>query len=253
MKLYPISITHLHYDEFGQFIVRFLTDLKNAGIITTTDAEFDALVQAIITQSPIYNDALVQIKARAESALLAELDDKRDKKIVTIRRAVSVYEFSDVDTEKIAYKNLKILLNNFDGLEKLNFEAETLGIVNLVKELRTPANLPFVQVLFVEKHTNNLATANTNFSTTFDKRSTDAVSTVVFDTKALRTNLITSYTNLADYVLVMAKNKKNTDYYTNILTVLNNGRQYFADILAKREGVAAAAAAAKKAAPITTP
>ncbi len=241
MKLYPLNLSRLHYVEIGQFIVRFLTDLKNAGIITTTDAEFDALCQAIVTQSPVYNDALVQIKAKAESAMLAERDDIRDKKITTIRRAVSVYEFTDIETEKIAYKNLKIVLNNFDGLEKLNFEAETLGIVNFIKELRNATNAPFAQLLGLDKHITNLETANTNFSTIFDKRSTDAVSTVVYDTKLLRTNLVTSYKNLADYVFVMAKTKKNTDYYTNILAVLNNGRQYFADILARREGVAAAA------------
>lgn len=241
MKLYPLNPSRLHFVEVGQFIVRFLTDLRNTGIITTTDAEFDALCQSLITQSPIYNDALVQIKAKAESLVLAELDDKRDKKIVTIRRLVSVYEFTDVAAEATAYSHLKIVLNNFDGLEKANFEAETLGIDNLIKELRTPINLPFVQLLGVDKHVTNLETAATNFKTTFDKRSTDTVSTVVYDTKLLRTNLIDTYKNLADYVLVMAKNKKNTDYYTNILAVLNNGRQYFADILARREGVAAAA------------
>lgn len=244
MKLYPISLSQLHYVETGQFIVRFLTDLRNAGIITTTDAEFDALCQSIITQSPVYNNALVQIKAKAESAMLLDDDDIRDKKITTIRRAVSVFEFSDIEAEQIAYKNLKIVLKSFDGLEKLNFEAETLGIVNFLKELRSNTNAPFVQLFGLDKHITNLDTANNNFTNTFNKRSTDTVSTVVYDTKALRAKLIESYKNLADYVLVMAKTKKNTDYYTNILAVLNNGRQYFADILAKREGIAAKAAVA---------
>lgn len=243
MKLYPIALSQLHYVETGQFIVRFLTDLKNASIITTTDAEFDALCQAISTQSPAYNDALVQIKAKAESAMLIDQDDSRDKKITTIRRVVSVFEYSDIEAEQIAYKNLKIVLNNFDGLEKLNFEAETLGIVNLLKELRSTTNAPFVQSLGLDKHITNLETANNNFTTTFNKRSTDIVSTVVYNTKALRTKLLEAYKNLAEYVLVMAKTKKNTDYYTNILAVLNNGRQYFADILAKREGTTAKAAA----------
>jgi len=240
MKLYPFSISQLHYVETGQFIVRYLTDFTNSAIVSTTDAEFNTLHQAIITQSPVYNNALVQIKAKAESAMLLDRDDRRDKKIATIRRVVSVYEYSDIEAEQIAYKKLKIVLNSFAGLEQQNYEAESLGIANLVKELQSPTNAPYVQLFGLQKHIDNLVAANNDFTTLFDKRSTDTISTVVYDTKALRKQLIESYKNLADYVLVMAKTKKNTDYYTNILAVLNNGRQYFADLLAKREGNAAA-------------
>jgi hypothetical protein len=244
MKLYPLNLSRLQYVESGQFIVRYLTDITSAGIVTTTDAEFKNLHQALVSQSPKYNDALVQIKAKAESAMLLDQDDKRDKKIVTIRRAVSVYEFSDIAAEQVAYRNLKIVLHSFDGVEKRNYEAETLGIVNLLRELHSTTYAPFVQLLGLGRYITDLETASNNFTTMFNKRSNDIISTVVYDTKALRTNLLDSYKNLAEYVLVMAKTKKNTDYYTNILAVINNGRQYYADILAKREGVAAKAAAA---------
>jgi len=110
-----------------------------------------------------------------------------------------------------------------------------LGIDNLVKELRNTNNLPHAQLLKMVPHVDNMETANAAFKTTFDKRSNDTVSTVVYDTKALNKGIITTYKDMAEYVLIMAKRKK-TAYYTDILDVINNGRQYFACIIARREG-----------------
>src|SRR4030095_11596621 len=101
-------------------------------------------------------------------------------------------------------------------LEIHNFEAESLGIDNLIAELRSAENLPLAQTLGMVPHINNLETANTEFKTTFNTRSSDNVSTVVYNTKALRTAILATYKDLAEYVLVMAK-RKNTPYYNNIL------------------------------------
>ena len=91
------------------------------------------------------------------------------------------------------------------------------------------------QTLGVEGRINNLETANTNFKNKFNTRSTDTITTVVYDTKALRKAILETYKELAEYVLVMAK-RRNTAYYLDILTVINNGREYFANILARHSG-----------------
>ena len=57
----------------------------------------------------------------------------------------------------------------------------------------------------------------------------------MYDTKLLRKNILATYKDLAEYVFVMAK-RKNVAFYTDTLTAINNGRKYFADILAKRAG-----------------
>jgi Family of unknown function (DUF6261) len=98
-----------------------------------------------------------------------------------------------------------------------------------------PANKPFVETLGIVVHIDNLETANNNFKTTFSKRSNDTIGTEVFDTKKLRTNMMSTYNDLVDYIVVMARQQK-TPYYIDILTAINYGRKYYSDILAKRSG-----------------
>ena len=146
MKLYPITISQLSYLDSGQFIVRYLTDITNSGIDVSTDSDFKAIHNSLLQQSPIYNDALMQIRAQAETLELIALDQARDKKITTLRRALSVFEHSDDATEKAAYTLIKIVLNTYKGIELANYEAESLGVDNLIAELRNAAHLPALAV-----------------------------------------------------------------------------------------------------------
>jgi hypothetical protein len=237
MKLYPIAPTDLQYVESGQFIVRFLTDFQGTGINSKTDLVFDELYQSLVTQSPIFNKALAQIKAKAESEILLQRDEHRDKKVATVRRAMMVFEYTDDAAKQTAFNHIKIIMNAYAGLEKENFEVESLGIDNLVAALRKTENLPYVKLLLMEEHVNDAEASNNVFKTTFNKRSNDSISTEVYDTRALRKNILSTYKELAEYIAVMAK-RKNNDYYNGIAAALNNGREYFAGILARRQSEA---------------
>jgi hypothetical protein len=235
MKLYSLNTTRLQYLESGQFIIRFLTDFKSQNLDPNSDPEFKTLYDSLLTQSPVYDSALMQIRAKAESELLMVQDDSRDKKGSTLRRALNVFQHSDVAAEQSAFKILKIVLNTYKDIETVSFEAESLGLDNLVAELRSPAHAPAVATLGLTTHINNLETANATFKTTFNTRSTATISNVVYDTKLLRKNILTTYRDLAEYVHVMAK-RKNTPFYNDTLTALNNGRKYFSDSIARRLG-----------------
>lgn len=235
MKLYTLNTARLQYLETGQFIIRFLTDFESLNLDPATDPEFKNLYDSLKTQSPIYDEALMQVRAKTESELLIAQDDIRDKKLATLRRAVGVYRYSDEPAEQSAYNLLRILLSVYKKIEVANFEAETLGLSNLVAELRSATYSFEVKTLGLTVHVNNLETANNNFKTTFNTRSTTTINTAVYDTKLLRKNILVTYRDLAEYLYVMAK-RKNTAFYTNTFTVINNGRKYYADILAKRLG-----------------
>jgi hypothetical protein len=45
-----------------------------------------------------------------------------------------------------------------------------------------------------------------------------------------------NYTNYTQYVLSLAKVNTSNDYYKNILNIVNQTRNYYSDLLAKREG-----------------
>lgn len=234
MKLYSISTSQLQLLESGQFINRLITDFENEGIDPKKDPEFELLFQELKQQSPSYNNALKQVKAKAETETIMGLDRIRDQKTSTIRRAVSVYEYTDDAKEKMAYQEAKAILKKYSSIENANYEAQTLGLEKLIKEL-SEAKYDVVMTLGLKPHILALENANTNFKKTFDTRSSATISTETFDTKTLRKAIFTTYNDLAEYVLVMAKRKK-TPFFIETLDVINNGRKYFADILARRSG-----------------
>jgi hypothetical protein len=193
---------------------------------------YDSLKQ----QFPIYELALVQIKAKSESELLMQQDSIRDKKLTTLRRALSIFEHTDLEVEETAYKLIKIVLNAYKNIEVANFEAETLGLTKLIKELRNNEHLQAVKTLNLEEHINNLEKANDGFVVTFDTRSTKTISKETYDTKLLRKNIFETYNDLVNYVVLIGNRKKTISFYIDALETINYGRKYYADILAKRVG-----------------
>lgn len=237
MKLQQISLNRLQYVESGQFINRFLTDFDSLGLDPSEDPEFQLSYDSLKEQAVVYELALMQIRAKAASGALAQLDQVRDQKYATLRQALLVHRYTDDPAEKSAYTLIRIVLKTYRNLIRMNFEAETLAINTLLSTLRSAQYLPAIQTLGMENHITVLETANEAFKAIFDSRSTETITTTVYDTKMLRKTILNTYTELAQYCVIMAK-RKNTPYYNQIVTAINHGRKYYADILAHRSGVA---------------
>ncbi len=230
MELYSFNPKKLNYEDTGEFIVRYLTDIKNQNIDLDVDLDFKDLHNSLVAKSPIYNKALAQIKAKAESKELLSLDLIRDKKISTLRTQLKVGKNSDNSDVKDAYGKISIIFNAYKDLQIRNYPTETLGINNLITELRSATNQPFSHLLLLDSHITNLEAANNNFVAKFNKRSTDVISTETFDTKQLRKVILENYVELTKYVDVIAK-RRNNDYYDMIITTINYSRQYFKPIV----------------------
>jgi Family of unknown function (DUF6261) len=235
MNLYQITPTELTYIECGQFIVRLLTDIEETKIDVTADPDIKEMHTILTAKSIHFNKALLKIRAKEESIALANLDIHRDKKLTTLRRMHAVAEYTDNEAEKKAYDILSIVLRKYERVEILNFEAETLAIDKLIEELNQPDTKPSTELLGMLPHMDNLVTSNTSFKTVFNSRSVKNISDEVFDTKNLKKEILASYREFANFSLTMA-NRRKTDYYINLLKVVNNGREYFATIIARRKG-----------------
>lgn len=234
MKLYSLSTSRLQLLESGQFINRFFIDFENESLDASTDRELESLYVDLKEQSVVYNAALLQVKAKSETETIAKLDLIRDQKITTIRRAVSVFEYTDDAAERMAYQEARVILKKYNNIEKSNYEAETLGIDKLVTELKN-AKFNMVTVLGIDRPIAYLQDANINFKKVFDSRSTETISLETYDMKALRNSIFNTYKDLTEYVHVMAKRQK-TPFFIKTLDVINNGRKYYATIVARRTG-----------------
>lgn len=239
MSLLPINITRLQNLEAGQFIVRLLDDLKTTSVNLHDDPEIELLVNQLQVRSGQYNLALKQIIAQKETQELELLDHMRDQKIATLRRQIRVAQYSELPELKAAYNQAKIILKTYRKLERLNYEAETLGINVLINEFNKAANQNCVTLLQLQPHITNLQAAADAFNEKFSNRSTEKVFKMTYDAKVLRKVLFDLYKELTEYVNVMAS-RKQTPYYIKQLKVINNIRHYYSDIIAKRTGIAGA-------------
>lgn len=235
MKLYPISVSRLQILESGQFLNNLIADYVKSGLDPATDTDYEKQYDALKALSTPYNVALNQIKAQKETEELVNLDILRDQSLTTIRRAVSVFEYSRNAAEISAYKEIVIILRKYTDLERANYPAETLGIDKVVAEIRDAKDNP-MDVLQLKSHVDLLEEDNNAFKAKFAERSSDVISSVSYDVKTMRKEIFEVYNTLAAYVALMAKIKNNV-YFLDTLKVYNYSREYFADILARREGI----------------
>ncbi len=236
MKLVPIITSLLHNLESGQFLRRFFLDFEGTGLAIGFDPEFKLIYTDLEEQLPTYLAALAQVVAQAESELLLQLDVRRDRKITAVRGAWNNYRDTDVVAKKEAYNQLKPLINTYKNLATENYEAESLGIDNYIAGLKSTEHLPLVQLLNMIEQIDELEAANNLFKTTFNNRSNTTVSTVVYNTKLLKKNIFTTYKELAKYCLTMANRRTPSPYFVTALEAINNGRSYYANIIAHRNG-----------------
>ncbi|WP_432670885.1 DUF6261 family protein [Flavobacterium sp. SM2513] len=235
MELYPINIVRLQILESGQFINRFIQNYENSGINPDEDAIIKSEVADLKLQMVTYTKALRQIKARAESAALTLLDINRRRRFAVVKRAHSIYEYDENDLVSEAYQRINVILRKYKKTPFQNYETKSLSIKNFIIEVRSAKNNAMV-TLNLTTVIDTLETANLAFNTMFNNRSSKNASAEKYNTNALRMTIFDSYRKLASYIHLMANHKK-TPFYITTLEVLNNGRSYFADIIAHRKGV----------------
>ncbi len=236
IKLVSMDAAKLHHAELGQLIVRFYEDFGASTLDVSTDADFKRMFDAIQAQLPNYNSALDQIRASEESAKIAELDRVRDADIQALRDAVRPYRNAKTQTEKDAYTFVKILLDQYKNVQNDSYEEETIRLNTLLEKLLSSEYSSSVSALGLVKFINHLADSNTAFNDLFSHRSFKTSQKQIYDMKALRKTLTADYKQMCNYTATLADVKTDA-FYQDALAIINNGRNYFSNIvLARRHG-----------------
>jgi len=233
-NLHDLRIASLMHVEAGQLIKRNLSDLATADTNIDTDIHIKSYVTKMQTDSNLFDKALLQIQKNEETDVLRVLDDARDTSVSILNRQLKVFELSDIPAETAAYNSLKILFDNYKNLDKMNYEAETNAIFNLLQDLDKPEYAPHVVTLNLTNYVDRLLTDNEQFNTHFSNRNTQIAATVVYNAKEIRKTMIQNYSKYANYVLLLA-DSQDTPYYNDILNIINTSRTYYSDLLARRQ------------------
>jgi hypothetical protein len=234
------------------FRAQSLTNVETAELISRHLTDFEKLDKGVITDPHVINyetllkddlsllrKALMQIQRNAETDKIAEMDKARDKAVTTLRKALSLAEETDDTDLQEQCHAVGILFDKYKGTEVLNYEAESMNIDNWLADLQSPAYAKSVVSLGLTVYVDRLKTANDAFKSLFSNRQFTTSFVESYNTKMVREQLITNYREFTLYILSMS-NATNGDQYLKILALLNNGRQYYADIIARRNGRKAA-------------
>jgi Family of unknown function (DUF6261) len=236
MVLHKLTATALTHLEAGQLIKSNIKDLETANITTTTDVHINNYVQKMIADTEVYDKGLLQIRKNEETEELAALDQIRDLSIGTFNKQLNVFSNTRIPARMIAYKSLIIVAKKYKGLAKLNYEAESNGIDNLIEDLTKTEYTPHIATLKMEEFVEDLQQTNEDFKLKFSQRSADISLTEIFDMKLIRKATFKNYDSYIQYVLSLARVDTDSDYHKNILNIINQNRKYYSDILARREG-----------------
>lgn len=134
------------------------------------------------------------------------------------------------------YKAVAIVVKKHKNLATLNYEAESNEIDNFVADFISPTYAPHIATLNMGAFVDSIATTNDDFKVLFSKSSTDISYKEVFNINQIRKAAFVNYTNYTQYELSLSRVNTSNDYYKNILSIVNQIRKYYFDLLSKREG-----------------
>ena len=167
LKITPLDVAKLHHAEFGQFIIRLIEDFGKTSLDANTDADFKAMYDGLQAQIPTYNSALEQIRASEESKKIAEADQVRDSDVQALKDSIKPYRSAKTQAEKDAYTAVKIVLDQFKGVESNSYEEETNKLNLLTTKLLSADYTSALDTLGVKKFVDNLSASNTAFNEIF--------------------------------------------------------------------------------------
>ena len=231
--LESLRVTALSNMEAGQLMRSLVDELDTIDPTKRTDESYNRYVQEIIDQTNLYERAVAQVRKNAETEKIVQADEARDKGLSAFGMGLKLYALSDDPAEVEASRILSILFDTIKNLDKLNYEAESLGIDRLVSKYKSPVYSDKITFLQMDRYVTRLENANEVFKTLFGARIVKTAMTEHFNMKAIRADLQNKYNDFADYVLTMAK-ALNTPLFIDSLKLLNTERKYYSDMLARR-------------------
>jgi hypothetical protein len=233
-ELQPLGIVRLSVLEFGQHIKSISKNIGLLGANFITDVPFKNYIAQLNSESENYDKAMLQVTKSDETAKITAADALRDNALTASQRFLAVFELCENEAEKLAYDSLYTLFNTYKGIQKWNFEEESNGIDNLVKDLQNDKYKPHVTLLGMSAYITRIENRNNDFKTLFAARTQESVGKEVYNVLGMRKGLKTINDDMNSYVLSMAK-ISNTPQYNDTLDVINAVRKYYHDLLAKRK------------------
>ena len=229
-ELTKLSYTRLSMSEVESFNTRLLNDLATIPAASITDAPYKAYIVALTTKTSNFQKAILVYLKDQQTEKVKIADQRRDWDTFAFGNFVRVEIHSPVAAEAEAAIALTDLYLSYKGLTTREYTTQTTDTKHLIADLESAKFSKHVATLGAGKYVTRLKDSNNAFETLFGSRSVATAVKVHYDTKALRTDLLACNKEFSEYVLSMA-NALNTPFFLQALSIINNNRKHFAELL----------------------
>jgi hypothetical protein len=237
LKLTPLNVSKLDYEELAELPGRVKDDIdKNIDKTKMTDTGLNDYLTELNTKGTTFQNGLGKTKANDYTKKVFSSDKVRDKAYSTMMKAIRLGADSDDEAEVEAAESLLNMLKPFGNVPQKNFEAETAALDSILENLADAKYKAHVTKLGIGKYVAKVQAANDAFKALFTTRVSDELKDTGIDMRVASKELIIVYNDTVEYILAMAKNKKNpnVDLFNQLLTVINASRKYFEDTYNRR-------------------
>ncbi|MCW6663169.1 DUF6261 family protein [Aerococcaceae bacterium NML190073] len=225
---------YLHKEEKNQIVARLITEIETSKV-KITDEDVKRLLARLKSKLTALQSAKQPPRKSEHTDKLKEADKIRDADVKALFTSIRAYRASSRPQEKQAYHALYHLCKMYRGMTLRNYEEETAMIGGLLTQLKSEEYRDDVSALSLTQLVNNLTESQTQFETLFTARVKEEIRTAPVNIQELRLELFEEYQRFCEFIDALAWGK-GADQYHKLLVIINNGRKYYSDSIAKRIG-----------------
>ncbi len=215
LSLSRLDVTNLNYDELAELPGRLKDDIdKNIDKAKMTDPGLNDYLSELNTKGTTFQNGLGKGGANDFTVKVVARDKVRDKAYSTFVKALELAQDSDDPEEVDAATSILNMLDPFGNVPRKNFEAESAALDSILDKLADSKFKAHITKLGFAKYVTKIQVANEDFKALFTNRVADELKQPAFDMKVAKKELVIVYNDTVEYILAMAKNKKNPNLDT---------------------------------------
>ncbi|MCW6659833.1 DUF6261 family protein [Aerococcaceae bacterium NML191292] len=232
--LLKLPAGYLHAEEKSQIVARLVTEVESSKV-KLTDEDVKRLFTRLKSKLTAFQSAKLSSRKSKHTALLKEADKTRDIDIKALYAGIRTYRSSTRPQEQQAYRNLYYLCEPYKKMLTTNYEQETAMIAKLLTQLKSEKYQADITALSLTKLVTNLTESQKQFEALFTTRVKEELNKEPVNYYTLCNELFEEYKRFCQLIDALAW-AKGSDTYQKLLAIINNGRKYTADTVARRTG-----------------
>ena len=189
MRIFELHLNNLRNEEH----LNLQNNLKELVLAATPVAlGIEKLWPAWLALHENEKEAIEFISKSARTAALAEADQRRDEVLIGFRAHIKAAALHFNSDRKAAAMRLRVVFDQYDGIEKRAYNEETTSIENLLADLNQ-SHLADIALLGLNEFMAELHACNQAFSTLLAERYTETANRTPLRMKAIRQDMDAIY------------------------------------------------------------